>query len=121
MRCQSSPGGFSLRLESVVRALIALGAVICFLTLITSSGPHLVHHLADQHPDQPHSHADKSRPTERLVLASVQHFPITEPLSIPADVLLPEVEGPSDESLFELLSTHRLTFRARSPPSLPYP
>jgi hypothetical protein len=118
---QSSPIGFSLRLESVAASLIALGAVLCVLTLITTSGPHLVHHLADQHPGHPRSHADKSQPTECLILASVQHFPMTQPLPITAAVVLPEVEGPGDEPLFAALTTRRLTFRARSPPRLPCP
>jgi hypothetical protein len=121
MRWQSSPPGFSLRLKSVVRSPIALGAELCFLTLITASGPHLVHHLGDQHPGQPRSHADKSQQIECLVLASVQHSPATEPPSAPAAVALPEAEGPGDESHSEALTTRRLTFRARSPPSLPYP
>ena len=115
---QSSPIGFSLRLESVATSLIALGAVLCFLTLITASGPHLVHHLADQHPGRPHSHAAKSQPTECLVLASVQHFPMTQAMPITAAVVLPEVEWPGDEPLSEALTTCKLTFRARSPPSL---
>jgi hypothetical protein len=121
MHRQSAPAGFSLRLESVAGSLTALGAALCFLTLITASGPHLVHHLADQHPGHPCSHTDNSQPTECLVLASVQHAPVTSPPSIPAAVILPEVEGPGDEPLFGALTARRLTFRARSPPSLLYP
>jgi hypothetical protein len=113
--------GLSLPLASSIRPLIALGASLYFLALIAASGPHLVHHLADRHPGQPHSHADRSQPPECLVLASVQHSPLTEPLSVPAAVVLPEVEGPSDEPRFAALATLRPSFQARSPPGLPCP
>jgi hypothetical protein len=117
---QSSLSGSSLQLASFVRPLIALGALVCFLTLITTSGPHLVHHLADQRPVHPHSHADKSQLPDCLVLALMQHTPVTEHLSVPTVVVLPEVEGPGDELRFAALTTLRPSLRTRSPPALPF-
>jgi hypothetical protein len=118
MRCQSSPFGALRPLVSSARPLIALGALLCFLALIAASGPHLVHHLADQHPVRSHSHAGKSQPPDCLVLASVQHSPMTEPQSVPTAIVLPGMEGPSVEAFFQVPIIRRLTFRARSPPTL---
>jgi hypothetical protein len=60
----------------ITRRLIGFGALLCFPALITASGPHLVHHLVDQHPGHHHLHTNKSQCTDCLVLSLMLYTPL---------------------------------------------
>jgi hypothetical protein len=91
-------GGVTLRLDGVrLRALVTL---LVFLTLLTVSGPHRVHHLIEgKPPEHQHTHAGKhthhsqapQRP-ECQILFLWQHAPMAEggTPGLPAPLLLLE-------------------------------
>jgi hypothetical protein len=113
------------RVVGWAKYLSGLLALLSFSALLAASGPHLVHHLLDRHPDHAHSHAHKFQPTDCLVRALVQHTPVTEASSVLTTVVLPEVGGVGCEPLSEKFTTPRPTFHARSPlpchaPKFPY-
>jgi hypothetical protein len=72
--------------------LSAFATLLAFLTLLTVSGPHLVHHLTELHPleaqhthdgqhthDSQHTHDRHTpRPPDCHVLFSLQHTPVAE-------------------------------------------
>lgn len=108
---------FRSRVAGRAKYLSGLLTLLCFSTLFTASGPHLVHHLLDRDLDHPHSHAPKSKPTDCLVLALVQHTLVTGDSSALPTVALPEIEGVGCEPPSEKVSTPGLTLHARSPPA----
>jgi hypothetical protein len=116
---ESSKPMFRSRVVGRAKHLSGLLTLLCFSALLTASGPHLVHHLLDRDLDHAHSHAHKSKPTDCLVLALVQHTPGTEDASALTTVVFPEVEGVGCEPLSEKLTTPRLILHARSPPAFP--
>ena len=65
---------------------IALCTILAFLTLLAVSGPHLVHHLTELHPQEHHHTQDGHHPPAEhapprpdcLVLFLMQHTPVAE-------------------------------------------
>jgi hypothetical protein len=66
--------------------VLALGTLLALLTLVAVSGPHLVHHVVDLHP-QEHPHPSDGPQTQQahpfprsdcLVLFLMQHTPVAE-------------------------------------------
>jgi hypothetical protein len=99
------------------RGFAALGTLLCFFALLTASGPHLVHHLADLHPQgdrRPYAH--RYQPTSCVVFSVIQHAPAAESASdllavFPASAPHP----PFDPSLLRLEASKR-ALQARAPP-----
>src|SRR5262245_29767734 len=75
--------------------LSALCTAVTLLVLLVVSGPHLVHHLLEQHVqhDYPHSHADQPQQwPDCLVLFLIQHTPVAQGCTalLPALLLIAE-------------------------------
>jgi hypothetical protein len=127
MKREGSPVGAASKPMSRSRAvggakyLSGLWTLLCFSALLAASGPHVVHHLLDRHPDHAHSHAHKSPSPDCRILALVQYTPVLEDASVLTTVVLPAVEGVGCEPLVEKLTAPRSTFHARSPPASPHP
>ena len=96
--------------------LIALGVLICFGILIAASGPHLVHHIADRHPEHPHPQPYPSQPTDCLVLSLMQHIPLAGDFFPALPVFLSRAEQASSAQPLLAVTTPRPTVQARSPP-----
>lgn len=67
------------RYRGLPTPLYAFCTILAFCALLAVSGPHLVHHLLDSSPPADHhSHADDTQqPPDCLVLALLQHSPVT--------------------------------------------
>ena len=104
--------------------LSALATILVFLTLLTVSGPHLVHHFTELHPhaDQP-THADQHtpdghapQPPDCHILFLLQHIPVAEAEIALLPTLLLTVEPIPSPSLLTRAETPRDTSQARAPP-----
>jgi hypothetical protein len=106
------------RCVTVIDRLVALGVLLCFGILIAASGPHLVHHLADRHPEPFHPQPYTSRPTDCLVLSLMQHTPLAGDFFAPLPVFLPMVEPTSCAHRLQAATAPRPIVQARSPPRI---
>jgi hypothetical protein len=95
---------------------IGLGTALCLAVLITASGPHLVHHLADLYAGHSHTDAHKSQSTDCLVLSFMQHTPVCGDFFTPPLTCLPAAEQASGEPELHIINIHRPTYQARAPP-----
>lgn len=101
---------------AVTNRLIAFGVLLCFVILMGASGPHLVHHLDDRHPGDPYPQSYPSQPTDCLVLALMQHIPLTGDFFPPLPGFLPTAERARCAHQLLAVSPPRPIYQARSPP-----
>jgi hypothetical protein len=101
--------------------LTALGVLLCLGILLTASGPHLVHHLADLGPGHSHTRPSESQPTDCLVLFLMQHLPLIGDLFIAQQAPLPIAGAACWELIRQLVAPHRAACQARSPPTTLFP
>ena len=106
---------------TIASRLIAFCALLCLFVLIAASGPHLVHHLADLHAGHPHSHTNKSQPTDCLVLSLMQHTPFADDSFAPLPSSFPTAGQAGCEPWLQMGATRRPAIQARSPPVMPCP
>jgi hypothetical protein len=91
--------------------------VLCFVGLIATSGPHLVHHLADlQRPHDDRSQADKPRPSDCFIFSLMQHTPVTEGVLSPFPTPLPVGASAIVEPSLTACEEPWSLFLARAPP-----
>jgi hypothetical protein len=96
----------------------ALCTVLALFTLLAVSGPHLVHHFAEMHPQQDHHTHDEPAPVwpDCQVLFLWQHTPVAES----SVVLLPPLLPPLESIVFLLplwvSAASRDVAQARAPP-----
>src|SRR6266511_2476834 len=105
------------KLGRMGRGFAALGTLLCFVALLTASGPHLVHHLADLHPQgDHHPYANRYQPTSCLVFSLIQHTPTAESaLDLLAVFLTSDTQPVFDQSL-PWLEASKHAIQARAPP-----
>jgi hypothetical protein len=103
---------------TIADRLIALGMLLCFGILMAASGPHLVHHLADRHPEPFHPQPHPSQPTDCLVLSLMQHTPLTGDFSACLAVFLSTAEPTSCVHRLQAATAPRPIVQARSPPRI---
>ena len=96
--------------------LIAHSVLLCFGILMAVSGPHLVHHLANQHSGSSHPQTHTSLPTDCLVLSLMQHVPLAGDFFTSLPVFLFTAEQASCAPPLQAVTTPRPTVQARSPP-----
>jgi hypothetical protein len=106
---------------TVTNRLIALGVLLCFGILMAASGPHLVHHLADRHPEPSHPQPHPSQPTVCLVLSLMQHTPLTGDFSAPLAIYLSTAEPASCGQRLQAATAPHPIAQARSPPRILHP
>ena len=97
-----------------------LCTVLTLLTLLVVSGPHLVHHLIEPHPqhNDHHSHDGQARQwPDCLVLFLLQHTPVVEGwgASLPAPLLV--IEPIVYAQSLRVYAIPQRAFQARAPPS----
>ena len=105
--------------------VIALGMILVLLTLLTVSGPHLVHHLVEMHPQEhPHTHdghpaqADHTPPhPDCLVLFLIQHTPVAGDRGALLPILLLAAESVISMCPLEQTDASRTVVQARAPPT----
>src|SRR5437870_4955069 len=104
---------------------IALGMILALLTLLTVSGPHLVHHLTEQHP-QEHHHTQDGHPTpadhtpphpDCLVLFLMQHTPVAGDRGALHPILLLAAESVTSLCPLEQTDAPSSVVQARTPPA----
>ena len=98
--------------------LSALATILVFLTLLTVSGPHLVHHFTELHPhaDQ-HTHDGHApQPPDCHMLFLLQHIPVAEDRIALLPTLLLTGEPIPCPSLLAKTAAPRDTSQARAPP-----
>jgi hypothetical protein len=103
---------------TITNRLIALGVLLCFGTLMTASGPHLVHHLADRHPGPLHPQSHPSQPTDCLVLSLMQHTPLAGDFFASLAVFLSTAEPAMCTLRLQAARALRPIHQARSPPRI---
>jgi len=111
-----------LRVEGV--RLSALATILVFLTLLTVSSPHLVHHFTELHPQEDqHTHADQHthdghapQPPDCQILFLLQYTPVVEDGIALLPTLLLTVEPIPRISLLAKAEAPRYTSQARAPP-----
>ena len=106
--------------------VLALGMLLALLTLLTVSGPHLVHHLAEQ-PPQEHAHPPDGHPTPQappsprpdcLVLFLMQHTPVAADGGALLPTLLLTAEPLCAACPLDSAAAPRVVLQARAPPLL---
>ncbi len=99
------------------RRFVALGTLLCFFALLTASGPHLVHHLADLHPHGDHRpYADRYQPTSCVVFSLIQHTPAAESASDLLTAFLASDAQPVFDQSLPRLEASKHAIQARAPP-----
>jgi hypothetical protein len=106
------------RRVTVTDRLIALGVLLCFGILMLTSGPHLVHHIVDRHPEPSHPQPHPSQPTDCLVLSLMQHTPLAGDFSAPLAIVLFTAEPASCGQRLQAATAPRPIVQARSPPRI---
>jgi hypothetical protein len=99
------------------RGFAALSTLLCFVALLTASGPHLVHHLADLHPQGDHRpYAHRYQPTSCLVFSLIQHTPAAESASALLAIFLASDAQPVFNHSLPRLEASKHAIQARAPP-----
>jgi hypothetical protein len=105
---------------------IALWTILAFLTLLAVSGPHLVHHLTELHPQEHHHTQDGHHPPAEhapprpdcLVLFLMQHTPVTEAGGALLPILLFAAEPLISTLLLRQADAPKYAVQARAPPPM---
>jgi len=101
--------------------LSALCTVLALLALLAVSGPHLVHHLIEPHPqhDDSDSHDGQAQQwPDCLVLFLIQHTPVTEGCTALLLALLLVAEPLAYAPPLRVCAVPQHVCQARAPPSL---
>jgi hypothetical protein len=101
--------------------LQALGTVLALLTLMMVSGPHLVHHLLEHHPQPNHHHAHEGQAQQGpdcLILFSLQHTPAAEGCAAVLPPLLLVAAPLACPPPLRVCAVRTYVFQARAPPVL---
>lgn len=106
------------RRVTVTDRLIAFGVLFCFGILMATSGPHLVHHIADRHPEPFHPQPLPSQATDCLVLSLMQYTPLAGGFSASLAVFLSAAEPASCAHRLQAATAPCPIVQARSPPPI---
>jgi len=108
-----------LRVQGV--RLSACATLLAFLTLLTVSGPHLIHHFTESHPQEArHPHAGHApQAPDCHILFLLQHTPVAEHGIALLPILLLAAEPILVISPLVKVEAPQYTFQARAPPATP--